>query len=157
MAMIRKIVVGADGSEGSQRAIEWAGGRALELDAEVLAVLVLRPFGEFVMEVPPLPGQVVSRMRDALERSWCAPLRDEGAKYRSLVIEDDPANGLLTIAEQERADMLVLGAQGRGGLLHRALGSVTYKVAHLAQCPVVIVPPAARRERSAETATDRPA
>jgi nucleotide-binding universal stress UspA family protein len=138
--MIRKIVVGADGSEGSQRAIEWAAGRALELGAEVVAVLVVRPFGEFVMEVPPLPGHVVSGLRDALEKSWCAPLRDAGVEYRSLVAEDDPASGLLETADRERADMLVLGAHGHGRVVHRVLGSVTYKVAHRAECPVVIVP-----------------
>jgi nucleotide-binding universal stress UspA family protein len=138
--MIRKIVVGADGSAGSQGAIEWAGGRAVELEAEVLAVLVLRPFGEFIMELPPLPGHVLSGLREALEQIWCKPLRDAGVKYRSLVVEDDPASGLLKVAEQEGADMLVLGAQGHGGVVHRVLGSVSYKVAHHAECPVVIVP-----------------
>jgi nucleotide-binding universal stress UspA family protein len=138
--MIGKIVVGADGSAGSQRAIEWAGGRALELGSEVVAVLAVRPFGEFVMEVPPLPGNVIPDLREALEQIWCKPLRDQGVKYRSLVVEDDPASGLLEAADREHADMLVLGAQGHGGVVHRILGSVTYKVAHRAECPVVIVP-----------------
>jgi nucleotide-binding universal stress UspA family protein len=138
--MIRKIVVGADGSEGSQRAIEWAGSRAVDLDAEVLAVLVVRPFGEFAMEIPPLPGDVVPTLREALEKHWCKPLRDAGAKYRTLVVEDDPTTGLLATAAQEHADMIVLGAQGHGGVVQRMLGSVTYKIAHRAQCPVVIVP-----------------
>lgn len=138
--MISKIVVGADGSAGSHGAIEWAGTRAAELGAEVLAVLVVRPFGEFILELPPLPGHVVSDLHDALERSWCKPLRDAGVKYRSVVVEDDPANGLLKAADEEHADMLVLGAQGHGGVVHRVLGSVSYKVAHHATCPVVIVP-----------------
>jgi nucleotide-binding universal stress UspA family protein len=148
--MIRTIVVGADGSEGSRRAIAWAAGRAVELGAEVLAVLVLRPFGEFVMDVPPLPGHVITRLHDALEESWCKPLRDADAKYRSLVVEADPASGLLDVANREHADLLVLGAQGQGGVVHRVLGSVTYKVAHRAECPVVIVP--APRRESAEPA-----
>jgi nucleotide-binding universal stress UspA family protein len=143
--MIGKIVVGADGSEGSQRAIEWAAGRAVELDAEVVAVLVVRPFGEFVMEVPPLPGHVIPTLHDALEKTWCKPLRDAGVKYRSVVVEDDPANGLLKRSEDEHADMLVLGAQGHGGVVHRVLGSVTYKVAHHAECPVVVVPAPRRK------------
>jgi nucleotide-binding universal stress UspA family protein len=138
--MISKIVVGADGSAGSRHAIEWAAGRAVELDAEVLAVLVIRPVGEFIMDLPPLPGNVVSGLREALEQIWCKPLRDAGAKYRSVVVEGDPGSGLLEIADREHADMLVLGAQGHGGVVHRVLGSVSYKVAHRAECPVVIVP-----------------
>jgi nucleotide-binding universal stress UspA family protein len=138
--MIAKIVVGADGSAGSHAAIEWAGARATELGAEVVAVLVVRPLGEFILELPPLPGHVISGLHDALERTWCKPLRDAGVKYRSVVVEDDPANGLLKAVEQEHADMLVLGAQGHGGVVHRVLGSVSYKVAHRAECPVVLVP-----------------
>lgn len=138
--MIREIVVGADGTAGSHRAVEWAASRASELDAEVTAVLVVRPFGEFVIDVPPLPGHVVATLRQSLERTWSKPLREAGVRYRTLVLEDDPARGLLHAAEQAHADMIVLGAHGHGGFLDRVLGSVTYKVAHHAPCPVVIVP-----------------
>lgn len=137
--MIRTIVVGADGTEGSRRAIEWAGSRAVELGAEVIAVLVVRPFGEFIMELPPLPGDVVHKLGQTLDQTWCQPLRDAGAKYRSSVVEADPAHGLVQAADREHADMLVLGTNGHSGL-GRFLGSVTYKVAHHAHCPVVIVP-----------------
>jgi nucleotide-binding universal stress UspA family protein len=140
LPMIDKIVVGADGSEGSQRAITWAAGRAAELGAEVVAVLIVRPTGEFLMELPPLPGHAVDTLREALEHTWCKPLRDAGVKYRSLVVEDDPASGLLDAASREHADMLVLGSHGHGRVVQRVLGSVTYKVAHRAECPVVIVP-----------------
>jgi nucleotide-binding universal stress UspA family protein len=142
--MIHTIVVGADGSPGSQRAVSWAGERAQELGAEVVAVLAVRPLGEFVMELPPMPGHVMTHLREALERTWCKPLRDLGVKYRTVVVEDDPAHGLLDVVDREHADLLVLGAQGHGGVVHRALGSVTYKTTHHAECPVVIVPATTR-------------
>jgi len=138
--MIQTILVGVDGTEGSRRALVWAAGRAQELGAEVVAVLAIRPFGEFVSDVPPLPGDVVHRLRKRLETTWCAPLRDAGVRYRSIAVEDDPSQALVSIADRERADMIVLGARGHGRMLDRLLGSVTYKVAHRAHCPVVIVP-----------------
>ena len=138
--MIQTIMVGADGSPGSRRAIEWATGRARELGSEVVAVLVVRPFGEFVMEMPPLPGNVLQSRRDALTNRWCKPLRDAGVKYRTLVMEDDPVRGLLEAADREHADLLVLGAHDHSSVVHRVMGSVTYAVAHRAECPVVIVP-----------------
>jgi nucleotide-binding universal stress UspA family protein len=138
--MIRKLVVGADGSRASQHAIEWAADRAGESGAEVVAVLAVRPMGEFVMDVPPLPGHVVERRGALLEGIWCKPLRDGGVPYRTVVVEADPARGLLEVARREHADLLVVGAQGHGGLVQRILGGVTYKVAHCAGCAVVVVP-----------------
>ena len=38
------------------------------------------------------------------------------------------------------ADMLVLGARGRGGFRHLLTGSVATQVVHHAPCPVVVVP-----------------
>jgi nucleotide-binding universal stress UspA family protein len=148
--VIRKIVVGVDGTDGSNRALEWAASRAAELEAEVVAVLVVRPLGEFVMELPPLPGDVMRKLHQTLDRTWSRPLDDAGVKHRGLVIEDDPARGLVGAADREHADLLVLGANGHGGM-GRFLGSVTYKVAHHAHCPVVIVPSEDATAREAST------
>lgn len=135
--MISTILVGVD--EDDSDAMRWACERAGELGAKVVAVLVIRPITEFLLTIPPLPAQLVPRMEETLEREWCKPLRAAGVSYRSYVVEDDPAHGLVAAAERETADMLVLGARSRGNLANRLLGSVTYKVAHRAHCPVVIV------------------
>ncbi|HEY3672917.1 MAG TPA: universal stress protein [Acidimicrobiia bacterium] len=135
--MISTIVVGVN--EEDSDATRWAGERAAELGAQVVAVFVVRPITEFLLTIPPLPSQMAPRMAEMLERDWCKPLRSTGVRYRSYVVENDPANGLVAAAEQENADMLVLGARSRGGIADRLLGSVTYKVAHRAHCPVVIV------------------
>ena len=102
-------------------------------------MFAVRPITEFVLTVPPFSPQLVPRVAEMLEREWCEPLRAAGVSSRSYVVEDDPANGLVAAAEREHADMLVLGARSRGGIADRLLGSVTYKVAHRAHCPVVIV------------------
>jgi nucleotide-binding universal stress UspA family protein len=135
--MISTIVVGVN--EDRSDAVRWAGERASELGARVVAVFAVRPITEFVLTIPPLSPQLVSRVAEMLEREWCEPLRAAGVSYRSYVVEDDPANGLVAAAEREHADMLVLGARSRGSIADRLLGSVTYKVAHRAHCPVVIV------------------
>jgi nucleotide-binding universal stress UspA family protein len=82
---------------------------------------------------------MVPRIAETLEHDWCKSLRSAGVTYRSYVVEDDPVHGLVAAAKRENADMLVLGARSRGGVADRLLGSVTYKVAHRAHCPVVIV------------------
>ena len=61
--------------------------------------------------------------------------------YKAITVEDKaPAAALRDVARAERADLIVVGAQGHGGVGERLLGSVGYKLAHTARQPVVIVP-----------------
>src|SRR5262245_12979457 len=114
--MIQRIVVGVDEGEGSHRALQWAASRAHELDAEVIAVLGISPAGEFMMTIPPLSPDLIKDVRETFERDWCQPLRDAAVRYRSILVEEEPAHALLDVAEREHADMLVLGAQNHHGL-----------------------------------------
>ena len=56
-----------------------------------------------------------------------------------------PFEEIVKIAEEERADMIVMGTHGRGGLNRMLLGSVAERVIRLAPCPVLTV-----REATAE-------
>lgn len=64
-----------------------------------------------------------------------------GVEHRCLVVQSEsPATGLLETADRERADVVIVGAKGRGGLADRILGGVSYRVTHRAHQPVVVVP-----------------
>jgi len=142
--MIKTIVVGVDGTEGSRRALAWTAERAAELHADVVAVFAMPPMSEFVMSIPPLPAEATHDLRIQFEQHWCQPLRDAGVRYRSFVVEQSAAHALVQYAEREHADLVVLGAHGHGGFADRLLGSVSYTVSHAAPCPVVIIPVEAR-------------
>jgi nucleotide-binding universal stress UspA family protein len=55
-----------------------------------------------------------------------------------------PAERLVVIAEDEDAELIVVGSRGRGPLKAAILGSVSHQVIGLAGCPVMVVPAAAR-------------
>ena len=55
-------------------------------------------------------------------------------------LEGNPAELILTEAENSRVDLIVLGSHGRGPLSHLFLGSVADGVLQRARCPVLIVP-----------------
>jgi universal stress protein A len=57
---------------------------------------------------------------------------------KSHTVTGDPADALLQIAEQEKADLIVVGSRGMHGVT-RMLGSVPNKVSHRARCHVLIV------------------
>ncbi len=141
--MSQKIVIGLDGSAGSARALAWLVDRAAGGAAEVVAVHAIRPLGEFLLNLPMPPGLDHWRenLRWQLEAEWCKPLAEAGVAYRAVTVEHKaPAVALTDVANREEADLIVVGAQGHGGIGDRLLGGVGYKLAHTARQPVVIVP-----------------
>ena len=52
----------------------------------------------------------------------------------------EPATVLAELAEQRRAELVVVGSRGRGAWRSAAMGSVSAELVRLAPCPVVIVP-----------------
>jgi nucleotide-binding universal stress UspA family protein len=54
-----------------------------------------------------------------------------------------PAKSIADVAEEEGADLIVIGTRGHTGLPRIALGSVTQRLLHLAHRPVLAIPPPA--------------
>jgi nucleotide-binding universal stress UspA family protein len=138
------IVVGVDGSEGSDRALEWCRDHAPDLDAEVV---VVHAFVTPAYTVPLYDTLAVStnveewrdEVKKALETEWCASLG--GVPYRAMVMDGPPAHVILETARAEHADLIVVGARGRGGFAELLLGSVSHHLTHHADRPVLVVPP----------------
>ena len=55
------------------------------------------------------------------------------------VVDGDPARTILQCAEEEQADLIVIGSHGVGDLKSLLLGSVSHKVIEEATCPCVVV------------------
>ena len=133
-----RIVVGVDGSAGSASAVQWCVDYAQPLGAEVVAVYAELPLVEWVRHDDPR-GWYRQAQHDC--EAWAAPLRDAGMRSRSLVVEHEPVRGLTEAAMREEADLLVVGARGRGGFTGLRLGSTALRVLHRSGHPVVLVPP----------------
>ena len=143
--MLKRIVVGVDGSDGAARALRWAAQFAREDKAEVIAVFARLPVVDALPGFPTLPPPM---WRDDLAREledrWCAPLRDAGVPFRPRVEDAPVASALMAVADEEDADLIVLGAHGHGRFADRVLGgSVSYALSHRAHQPVVTIPPEA--------------
>jgi len=70
----------------------------------------------------------------------------------SAVIFGRPAAAIVEYAEEEKADLIVMGTHGRGGVTHLLLGSVAERVVRAAPCPVLTVREAADPAASARAA-----
>jgi universal stress protein A len=136
MHFVREIVVGADFSSHSRRAVAYAGELAKALDAR-LTVAHVDEKAAFV------PGSDLARLEQASDRAnldaVVAELVHRDVRARGVVRPGVPAAGLCDLAREEQADLLVVGTQGRTCLANVVLGSVVERVVRDAPCPVVVV------------------
>jgi nucleotide-binding universal stress UspA family protein len=136
----QRIVVGVDGSPESRDALLWAAEQARAVGGSLRVVYAWSPPSVVALDLPPMID-------------W-GPFREQakefpGAFAREVLgdapdIEVVPATVLGTAAQvlvdaSEKADLLVVGSRGLGGLKGMLLGSVGHHCAAHARCPVVIV------------------
>ena len=144
-----KVVVGVDYSEPSVHAIRAALDLALHRDAQIYAVTVAEGFG------PGRPAVESQEMRQTfhdeaqqtLDR-WLAKELDEleksGAKLNrkriaAAVDFGKPAEGIVAMARDVNANLVVVGTHGRKGLERLVVGSVATDVLKNAPCAVLVV------------------
>jgi len=141
------IVAGTDGSAPAELAVDKAAELAAALGVDVHIVTsyaatsastwMAAAGGVAVAEMitdeqaHARAEEVVARARERLE--------GRGISVRTHVCSGEPAQALLTIAEGEQAQMIVVGNRGMAGA-RRMLGSVPNRVSHQARCGVLIVP-----------------
>jgi nucleotide-binding universal stress UspA family protein len=135
MLPLRRILYPTDFSEVSASAFRLACGLAGDYKGRLVILHVVPP--------PQSHGEVVARQQgDGYHADlWrmLEHLRPEDAALRiERRLEDgDPAETILRVADEERADLIVLGTHGRGALGKLLLGSVAEKVVRRAPCPVL--------------------
>ena len=66
-------------------------------------------------------------------------LEAEGVRVETHAREGDPADAILDVAEEQGADLIVVGNKGMTGAKRFLLGSVPNKVSHHAPCSVMII------------------
>lgn len=141
MGVYRHIVVGVDGSDASARAADMAGRLALDLDAKLTVVFVRQ-----LPAVAPSPFAMTMDLdnywsdQERLASSRAAGVLDGlGAAWRLEVRTGDPAVQLERAAEENGADLVVVGARGHSVARRLLLGSVSTRLLHHAHRPVLVV------------------
>jgi nucleotide-binding universal stress UspA family protein len=135
-----RIVVGVDGSEGGERALNWAVAEAARRGGTVEAVIAWTWDGiDTTLAAATSPGEARMRAEKALHRLVeAAHTAHPGVTIASESVEGPPATVLTRAAID--ADVLVLGSHGHGRLFHAVVGSVAEQCIRNATCPVVVVP-----------------
>jgi nucleotide-binding universal stress UspA family protein len=141
-----RIVVGTDGSETAAEAVRQAVDLAKLAGAQLSIVSAYAPIPKRRVEgekegAPPDvqyeigPREDVNLVLDAA----AASARKEGIEVQTHPVEGDPAEGILNVAEETKADLIVVGNKGMTGARRFLLGSVPNNVSHHAPCSVMVV------------------
>ncbi|MFJ1749448.1 universal stress protein [Streptomyces sp. NPDC088116] len=135
------IVAGVDGSQTSFRAAAYAGGLARRQNA-LLAIVYVQPvlpagatLGAPVAETTgEIAEALVAELRVAIDR-----VRDVwDVRWEFHTFHGDPYNGLVSAADELKADAVVVGASESAG--HRLIGSVAVRLVKAGRWPVTVVP-----------------
>src|SRR5215210_5366715 len=144
--MYRSIVVGPDGSETAGEAVRQAIELAKAVDAELNVVSAYNPVPESELrrqrqEAPPDIQYSINPRQEAeatLEKAR-DKVEQAGVRVRGHSREGDPADAILSVAEDQDADLIVVGNRGMTGARRFLLGSVPNKISHHAPCSVMII------------------
>ena len=138
------IVVGTDGSDSSLRAVDKAGQIAAGSDAKVIVATAYFPQSEDQRAADVLKDEgykmsgnapIYSILREARDRAKAAGA--ENVEERGVV--GAPVDALVELAEEVKADLLVVGNVGLSTIAGRLLGSVPANVARRSKTDVLIV------------------
>ena len=136
------VVVGTDGSTGAERALERAARLAGSSGARLHVVSAFHDGGPFKERLGDSarvdPIDVVRVAEEVLARA-AAHARRHGVEPELHAREGDPAEALIEVAEEQDADLIVVGSRGWSAVRRFLLGSVSHKVAHHAPCTVMVV------------------
>ena len=134
---MKKILLGFDGSEGSEQALNRA-------------MMLIDEYGELIiLAVIPSPAdkafvddEMYKKMKKKAERMIDDVIRDIGEHeftITGMVEEGDPAAIIIDISSRLDVDLIVLGSRGTSELGQYLIGSVANKVVQYAHKPVMVV------------------
>lgn len=143
--MHKHILMPTDGSELSQKAIEYGLALAKSVGAKVTVVTVSPPFQAWAIE-PPLTLEIIEEYEKQMRRQSEKYL--ESAKQLALaagvmcevlqVEHDQPYRAIIDTATRKSCDLILMASHGRRGISAIVLGSETVKVLTHSTIPVLV-------------------
>lgn len=139
--MAGDIVLGYDGSDGAKAAIPHAVALARAFGVPLVLGFAhgANPVGGGGGDLARAAGKIGEQFLE--EGATLARAVDPDVDVKTALVNALPVEGLLELATQTGARMLVVGGNGRGQLMGSLLGSIDYKILHQTIVPVLVVQP----------------
>lgn len=134
---MKKILLGFDGSEGSDMALNKAMALVDQYGELILLAVVPSPSDKTFVDI-----EMYKRMRKKAESLISDAISDIGSheyKITGMIEEGDAAAKIIDVANKLDVDLIVLGSRGTSEIGRYLLGSVANKVVQYAHKPVMVV------------------
>ncbi len=148
--LLRNILVAVDGSENSDRALDFALGLSEKFGAAVTILNVYEPLplsanpAELTVSSNASLASVandVGKIHEEVLRKAVARAKEvkPDLAVTSILRQGDPALEIVNTAKEGSFDVIIVGHKGAGRMREFFMGSISEKVSHLALCPVIII------------------
>ena len=134
---MKKILVGFDGSEGSEQAISKAV--FMMEDYSELIILAVVPNRDDKVYLDDETYEKMKIKANNLVSYVISDLGEHEFSVIGIVEEGDPASVIIEVANRLDVDLIVLGSKGTSELGQYLIGSVANKVVQYAAKPVMVV------------------
>jgi nucleotide-binding universal stress UspA family protein len=138
----RRILVGIDGSENGSRALDRAIELAKSSGSKLTAAVIVDNMRYSSYPSPGLRRQFDQRAKTSAQKIAASAkerARAAGLEILSMDKNGHPAEKLLSLASEQRADLIIVGRRGVTGLRRFLMGSVSTAVIDHATCDVLVV------------------
>jgi nucleotide-binding universal stress UspA family protein len=137
--MLKTILVAFDGSDQSRKAFDLGLEIAARFDAKLLVLGIVRlPEPAISVEIDAMLDRGRTHFAEEFENLG-AKAKELGVGIETEVEVGHPAEHILRYAEDNHADMIVMGRRGQTRATRWILGSVSERVMRYAHCPVTVV------------------
>ncbi|MCL4456516.1 MAG: universal stress protein [Nitrospirae bacterium] len=134
-----KILVATDGSDFSKAAVCQAINLAKICSSKIYAISVVEVNQEFESLAPNVVEKMEKETKEHLD-GVKAQISKEGIECETIVHQgEEPYEFIVSEAEKNNVDIIVMGSHGRTGLKRLLMGSVTSRVIGHAPCSVLVV------------------
>jgi nucleotide-binding universal stress UspA family protein len=144
----KKLLVTLDGSEISEHVLPYVKSSSRFESVVILLTVPEVPeaemYGAAVEEIHNLRKQAEDEARQYLN-TIAKSLEEQGLETEIIITGSRPAQTIISVAEEENVDVIMMATHGRGGLDSLLVGSVTERVVHHTNIPIFLVPIQERR------------
>lgn len=140
--LFKKIVIATDGSEYSANAINYAVELARISESKIFAIYVVDTgvFMSIPMDVAWMNMyEMLKKEGDEATAMVESAARAANVEIECFTVEGHPAEEIIKLADNNSADIIIMGTLGKSGLDRFLLGSVAEKVSRISRIPVMIV------------------
>lgn len=145
--LMRRILLPLDGSKLGEKATPYAEALALAFKAELILFQVYTPSAtESGYRLPEITHTTLKEVEEHIKESaqsylqqWQTKFQERGLITSCVLRSKSPADRILEYAEENGIDLIAMSTHGRSGLGRWVFGSVTDKVLHSGDIPVLTV------------------